>query len=49
LVRVRPEAALELADLFERAKFSRREIDQRMRQDAVAALQAVREDLEPAT
>jgi hypothetical protein len=34
-----------LTDLFERAKFSRHTIDQAMREEAVAALRAVRSDL----
>jgi hypothetical protein len=42
---VRPDSVHRLTDLFERAKFSRHTIDHAMRQDAVAALRAVRSDL----
>jgi uncharacterized protein DUF4129 len=42
---VRPEHVHRLTGLFERAKFSRHTIDQAMREDAVAALRAVRSDL----
>jgi hypothetical protein len=42
---VRPAAVHRLTDLFERAKFSRHTIDHAMRQEAVAALRAVRSDL----
>jgi Domain of unknown function (DUF4129) len=42
---VRPASVHRLTDLFERAKFSRHTIDQAMRQQAVAALRAVRADL----
>jgi len=42
---VRPAHVHRLTDLFERAKFSRHTIDQAMREEAVAALRAVRSDL----
>jgi hypothetical protein len=42
---VRPASVYRLTDLFERAKFSRHTIDDAMRQEAVAALRAVRSDL----
>jgi Domain of unknown function (DUF4129) len=42
---VRPEHVHRLTSLFERAKFSRHTIDQAMREEAVAALRAVRGDL----
>lgn len=42
---VRPAHVQRLTDLFERAKFSRHTIDQAMREQAVAALRAVRSDL----
>jgi hypothetical protein len=42
---VRPAHVHRLTGLFERAKFSRHTIDQAMREDAVAALRAVRSDL----
>jgi hypothetical protein len=42
---VRPASVHRLTDLFERAKFSRHAIDHAMRQEAVAALRAVRSDL----
>jgi Domain of unknown function (DUF4129) len=42
---VRPGSVHRLTDLFERAKFSRHTIDHAMRQEAVAALRAVRSDL----
>ena len=45
---VRPEAAHALTELFERAKFSRHEIDAAMRAEAVASLEAVRDDLRQA-
>jgi hypothetical protein len=44
-LRVRAGAVLELTDLFERAKFSPHRIDESMRQEAIAALVAVRDDL----
>ena len=47
-LRVRPDAALTLTELFERAKFSRHVIDADMRDEAVDALVAVRDDLERA-
>jgi hypothetical protein len=43
--RVRPAFVHRLTELFERAKFSRHAIDQAMRDEAVAALRAVRSDL----
>jgi hypothetical protein len=45
---VRPAAAHALTELFERAKFSRHEIDTAMRSEAVASLEAVRDDLRAA-
>jgi len=42
---VEPAHVHRLTDLFERAKFSRHTIDQAMREEAVAALRAVRSDL----
>ena len=48
ILRVRPDAALTLTELFERAKFSRHVIDADMRDEAVDALVAVRDDLERA-
>jgi hypothetical protein len=45
---VRPEAAHALTELFERARFSRHEIDAAMRAEAVASLAAVRDDLRAA-
>jgi hypothetical protein len=42
---VRPAHVHRLTSLFERAKFSRHTIDQAMREEAVAALRAVRSDL----
>jgi hypothetical protein len=42
---VRPAHVHRLTGLFERAKFSRHTIDQAMREEAVAALRAVRADL----
>jgi Domain of unknown function (DUF4129) len=44
--RVGPEAVHRLTDLFERAKFSRQTIDQAMRDQAIAALGAVRRELQ---
>jgi hypothetical protein len=44
-LRVRAAAVLELTELFERAKFSVHRIDSGMKDDAIAALVAVREDL----
>jgi hypothetical protein len=43
--RVGPASVHRLTDLFERAKFSRHTIDHAMRDEAVAALRAVRSDL----
>ena len=45
---VRPEAAHALTELFERARFSQHEIDSAMRAEAIASLQAVRDDLRAA-
>jgi hypothetical protein len=42
---VRPEAVLDLTELFEQAKFSRRRIDAAMKDEAIDALVAVRDDL----
>lgn len=42
----RPEAVQRLTDLFEQAKFSRHEIDETMKQDAVGALRDIRDDLQ---
>jgi hypothetical protein len=45
-LRVRPEAVADLTELFERAKFSIHEIDAGMKAQAIAALVAVRDDLD---
>jgi hypothetical protein len=45
---VRAEAAHALTELFERARFSTHEIDLAMRAEAVASLEAVRDDLRAA-
>ena len=45
---VRVEAAHAPTELFERARFSRHEIDGAMRAEAVASLEAVRDDLRQA-
>jgi hypothetical protein len=45
---VRAPAVKDLTELFERAKFSTHEIDQPMKERAIAALVSVREDLEAA-
>ena len=45
---VRAEAAHALTELFERARFSHHEIDEAMRAEAVASLEAVRDDLRAA-
>jgi hypothetical protein len=45
---VRAEAAHALTELFERAKFSQHEIDVAMKEEAIAALARVRDDLEVA-
>lgn len=45
---VRAEAAHALTELFERAKFSQHEIDLAMKEEAIAALVRVRDDLEAA-
>lgn len=45
---VRPEAAHALTELFERARFSHHEIDVAMRAEAIASLEAVRDDLRAA-
>jgi hypothetical protein len=42
---VRTAAVLALTELFERAKFSRHEIDAEMKEEAIGALVAVRDDL----
>jgi hypothetical protein len=47
-LRVRPDAVADLTELFERAKFSVQAIDERMKTHAIAALVAVRDDLEHA-
>jgi hypothetical protein len=44
-LRVRSGAVLALTELFERAKFSRHEIDAEMKDEAIGALIAVRDDL----
>lgn len=44
---VRPSAAEELTQLFERAKFSSHPVDELMKHRAIAALSSVREDLAP--
>jgi uncharacterized protein DUF4129 len=44
----RADAVTRLTGLFERAKFSRHEIDGAMKQDAIDALRAIRDDLQPA-
>jgi hypothetical protein len=45
---VRAEAAHALTELFERAKFSQHEIDVAMKEEAIAALARVRDDLDEA-
>ncbi|HST17712.1 MAG TPA: DUF4129 domain-containing protein [Gaiellaceae bacterium] len=45
----RPEPVSRLTELFEQAKFSRREIDSGMKLDAIAALRSIRDDLQAAT
>jgi hypothetical protein len=45
-LRVRPGAVRDLTELFERAKFSTHEIDQPMKERAIAALVSVRDDLQ---
>jgi Domain of unknown function (DUF4129) len=47
-LRVRRGAVEELTELFERAKFSTHEIDQQMKERAIAGLVSVREDLQRA-
>ena len=47
-LRVRPEAALALTELFERARFSDHEIDAAMKDEAIDALISVRDDLRAA-
>ena len=42
---VSPEAALQLTRLFERAKFSQHAVGTEMKEDAIAALERVRDDL----
>ena len=44
----RTEAVTRLTGLFEQAKFSRHEIDGSMKQDAIDALRAIRDDLQGA-
>jgi hypothetical protein len=44
-LRVREDAVRSLTQLFEYAKFSAREIDDDMKEDAIGALSAVRDDL----
>ena len=44
----RPEPVSRLTELFEQAKFSRREIDSGMKLDAIAALRSIRDDLQAA-
>jgi hypothetical protein len=48
-LRVRSSAVLALTELFERAKFSRHEIDAEMKDEAIGALVSVRNDLGPRT
>ena len=45
-LRVRSAAVLDLTSLFERAKFSQHAVDEAMKEEAIGALVAVREDLE---
>jgi hypothetical protein len=47
-LRVRPVAAHALTELFERARFSQHEIDVAMKEEAIAALATVRDDLKAA-
>ena len=47
-LQVRAAAVADLTELFERAKFSAHEIDQSMKERAIAALVSVRTDLQPA-
>jgi hypothetical protein len=47
-LQVRAEAAHALTELFERAKFSQHEIDVAMKEEAIAALATVRDDLQAA-
>ena len=42
---VSPEAARRLTDLFERAKFSQHAVGAEMKEDAISALETVRDDL----
>ena len=42
----RADAVRRLTSLFEQAKFSRREIDASMKQDAIGALREIRDDME---
>ena len=44
----RRDAVTKLTSLFERAKFSAHEVDASMKQDAIAALRSIREDLQGA-
>jgi hypothetical protein len=45
-LRVRPAAVRDLTELFERAKFSTHDVDQRMKERAISALVSVRDDLQ---
>jgi len=47
-LRVPGDAVRRLTDAFERAKFSRHEVDEPRRRDAIGALVAVREGLQAA-
>jgi hypothetical protein len=42
----RADAVRRLTSLFEQAKFSRRAIDDSMKQDAISALREIRDDME---
>ena len=42
---VSPEAARRLTDLFERAKFSQHAVAAEMKEEAISALETVRDDL----
>jgi hypothetical protein len=43
----RADAVTRLTSLFEQAKFSRHEIDETMKQDAIGALRTIRDDVRP--
>ena len=45
---VRPPAAVRLTDLFERAKFSQHAVGPEMKEQAIGALETVRDDLRAA-